>query len=84
MKILLVKPTIVNDVMYLSDETVECSDEGRAKFLVGMGIAKAAPADAVAVKRDPVKTPRSKQSEEIGESVGAAIIGAIKGTKLHA
>lgn len=84
MKITLTKPLIIGDVMYLASETVEETDAGRAKFLIDMGHAIAAAPEAKAIKKEPVKTPRSKQAEEIGESVGVAIVNAIKGGKVNA
>lgn len=84
MKLTLKKPLLVGDAMYLADETVEESDAGRAKFLVEMGHAVAAAPDVKAIIKEPVKTPRNKNADDIGASVGEAIMEALKPSKAKA
>lgn len=80
-KIELMKPLLINDSMYIAGDIAECDDPGRVRFLVDMGHVKLAAADAKAIFKEPVKTPRNKNADDIGASVGEAIMEALKPAK---
>lgn len=73
MKLILTKPALHKDVVYREDSVIDMDDEGRAKFMIGMGMAKEAKADTALTNYAPAEAPRVATPVEVGEAIANAI-----------